>query len=118
MARGCWRAAAARPARPPPPFRGEARSCDRTGCRRSCEKLTAALAAAEIARRRPLGGSSAELAADDVLAAHVARLFAEVERPRHGGPHAVRRRPCRSPPVGDRHHFLPVVRALRNVGGI
>src|SRR6266403_524495 len=85
-------------------------------------KLAAARAAApakpETARRRPLGGSSAELAADDVLAAQVARLFAEVERPRHGGPHPVRRRPCRSPSVGERHHFFPVVRTLRNVGGI
>src|SRR5262245_12337471 len=63
--------------------------------------------------------ASAELAADDVLAAHVAGLLvAEIERARHGRTHAVRRRPGDSPAVGIRHDLLPVVGTLGDVRGV
>src|SRR2546430_736512 len=50
MARDCLCATAARPARPSPPFRGEARSRDQTRCRSPCENH--AIAGADDPRDR------------------------------------------------------------------
>src|SRR5262249_39017881 len=63
--------------------------------------------------------ASAELAADDVLATHVAGLLvAQIERTRHGRTHAVRRRPGDSPAVGIGHDLLPVVGTLGHVRSV
>src|SRR5947209_9658824 len=123
MARDCLRAVAARQAQPLPPFRAEDQSSGQTGSRRSSEASAdgapaTAPAQVKIASQWSSGRfASAELAPDDVFAAQVG-LLAEIECPRHGGPHAVRGRPCRSPAIRHRHHFVPVVGALRDVGGI
>src|SRR4029453_18731464 len=118
MARGCWRAVAARQAQPLPPFRAEDQSSGQTGSRRSSEASADGAPATapgqvRIASQWSNGRfASAELAPDDVFAAQVV-LLAEIECPRHGAPHPVRGRPCRSPAIRHRHHFLPVVGALR-----
>jgi hypothetical protein len=57
---------------------------------------------------------------DNIFAAHsLGRLGSEIEAPRHGELHAVRRGPGRAPAVTvGRHHLVPVLRILRNVSGL
>src|SRR5438094_8959334 len=64
------------------------------------------------------GGELPQFAADDVLAAHVALILAHVEGARHGGAHAVGGRTGGAPAVRHGHDLLPILRALRDVGGV
>src|SRR6266404_715500 len=83
---------------------------------RKCRPAPTHWPARAAAARYGSAASLAELAPDDVFAAHVAGLLAQIERTGHGGTHPVRRRSRRSPTVRQGHHLLPIVRTLRNVG--